>query len=50
MSTDPAVVAFFRSFDEALRRDKSRQLREQAATGEDAHGGTAELPPSSGAG
>jgi len=29
MSTHPAVVAFFESFDEALRRDKSRQRREQ---------------------
>jgi len=31
MSTHPAVVAFFESFDEAMRRDKSRQLREQTA-------------------
>ncbi len=31
MSTHPAVVAFFESFDEAMRRDKSRQLREQTS-------------------
>jgi len=31
MSNHPAVVAFFASFDEALRRDKRRQLREQTA-------------------
>ena len=31
MSNHPAVVAFFESFDEALRRDKSRQVREQTA-------------------
>jgi len=29
MSNHPAVVAFFESFDEALRRDKRRQLGEQ---------------------
>jgi len=34
MSTHPAVVAFFESFDEALRRDKSRQLRKQNAAEE----------------